>query len=1253
MRQAVAIALVAGLCLLIGLTVFLGTEKPNTSGTKGVMIEVDKGVVSLENGEESLELKAGDIGHVTSNKQLVKIRETDNGKLAGEIESGTKIFPLASDQTIASATIQDYWITGYVKSEDGKPILQSQVSLVYYVDMSKEEFQQIKESIKSDTSTLEKYITSKFSDRYQKIEKSQSATSNSDGYYTLSISKPGLYSLQSIPPDSYLVAHSAVWVNEASSSIDCDFTHIDAPYVFQGKVINKQTKESVQGAEVKLSKNYYHTNAYHANQREEQDITDAEGRFAVRRLAKGMFWLDVRAEGYVDYKPHRFHVSEDPLAEIDIDVHFDSSKEHVIEIEPGYAVKIMVFDSSTQPVSQADVSIMSNKRGFSRINKKTNDHGICLINNIPKGEAIASAKKEPYGETLSEVFEPGDQDDPPAVEIILDEAASISGRVSYENGEPVTKRYVNSQNITPNDTLGGSAQSTYSSTQTDEYGNYTLNHLGEGKYKLSVQVADEGGGFGNEAEKIVSLSAGEDKSGIDFVLKEIETNEEVKGKVVNENDEPMEGIRVFVSVSFAKDQTSEVGKMGSDNTDENGEFFIKNLAKGNSIYVIVDANGYEKYSERKNMDGKYLTIQMKPTGEIKGIVIAKDSQQPIAGSEVVFEDIYGTVRRTTTDEQGRFGYDNLDHGVYEISAKAENFARSDLRKIEVKSGKAGEDIVFELEAGHEIAGTILGPKGNPISGAQLGLLSKMKNPNSRRLGVLEPVIYEGAVQSDTQGHFTIINIASAGDMLMISHPDYAPQQFSIKPEMFGRNDITIQMTHGGGIEGKVVGNDGIPLNGETILAINYPENLYCYQTKTNEQGEYRIENMPNTVFTVMCGDGDPGNSGRNSNVKRAFITTGKMARVDFGTGEGAVIYGTVYKDGAPLPNAKIVMNPSGVGSEVFNLKMYSDANGQYRFEGVPEGRFTLVFSSKDESFLYFGNADGIGSVTITPENDEYQVDLYAQVYEMKGTVTDAETSEPLSDVEIKSVISNERGPDLKVFMSQAVTNNSGNYTMHLRETGPYDFAANKEGYKSHYFHLDVELNQESPSIKDFVMEKGDITLEANLFSENGPFVKENLSFMVSRNGLIQPMAHEPVEGRPGVYLLHGFSEGVLDLGVQAMDAGRLFIAVHNNLRLKSGERGAAFLNMREVGLYIFQLLPSDGSMLNGPYQLTIPQMPELPEFPMPKRINLNNIETVLPPDLPVQIKIPGYKTAEFIPEQLSSTSPGSNAFLIKLPLEKE
>ena len=146
----------------------------------------------------------------------------------------------------------------------------------------------------------------------------------------------------------------------------------------------------------------------------------------------------------------------------------------------------------------------------------------------------------------------------------------------------------------------------------------------------------------------------------------------------------------------------------------------KSDGRGQGIYVLermepgrpsvqVVARGFRRFKDYVDPDADGVhRIELEPGLVIAGVV-ADESGQPIAGAVLTAEgpQLPSPDPEVTTDRSGRFKFDILSEGDYEITASAKGYVES----VHADLPAGGDDVAIELAAAAGISGRVVAAAG--------------------------------------------------------------------------------------------------------------------------------------------------------------------------------------------------------------------------------------------------------------------------------------------------------------------------------------------------------------------------------------------------------------------------------------------------------------------------------------------------------------------------------------------------------------
>jgi protocatechuate 3,4-dioxygenase beta subunit len=159
---------------------------------------------------------------------------------------------------------------------------------------------------------------------------------------------------------------------------------------------------------------------------------------------------------------------------------------------------------------------------------------------------------------------------------------------------------------------------------------------------------------------------------------------------------------------------------------------------------------------------------------IMGRVVDADSNQPIAGARVmllpaeqVFPPEATSPRETVTDTRGRFVFDAVAPGRYQINAQMFGFAPlADPPTLDITDAQAFRGVELMLKKGGEIFGRIVDASGAPLPSITVSVLTHAAGTPTR--GITAQM-----AQTNDLGEFRLAGLAD-GDYVVIAAPPPSP-----------------------------------------------------------------------------------------------------------------------------------------------------------------------------------------------------------------------------------------------------------------------------------------------------------------------------------------------------------------------------------------------------------------------------------------------------------------------------------------------
>lgn len=365
----------------------------------------------------------------------------------------------------------------------------------------------------------------------------------------------------------------------------------------------------------------------------------------------------------------------------------------------------------------------------------------------------------------------------------------------------------------------------------------------------------------------------------------------------------------------------------STSTDENGEYEIDEIPEGSYTvtFTLQDYIPVELYAEitggeTTTLDATLQEDQQPVYGSIKGRVV--DPQyNGISGATVSYEFQGQAGSSTTTDSNGFFTFQNLDPGVYTVSASKDGYdgMSSDVNVT------AGEQVEVEITLTPvvtptgSIAGTVKDGDGNVLSGVTVsagGTTTTTDSQGQYTISDLDP------------GSYTV-NFTKDGYNSVVLYADVVSGSTTTLNATLEKEDEPTT----GMIEGKVIDMNG---DGIANASVSFARRIGTSSTTTTDsKGNFSFQDVTPGDYRVTAS-------------KTGYITN----YVDITVNAGQTSTCQIVLPGEPTPTGSIegtVTDTDGnpLQGVLVNAGSYStttDVNGDYALSDVDTGTYTVTFS---------------------------------------------------------------------------------------------------------------------------------------------------------------------------------------------------------------------------------------------------------------------------------------------------------------------
>jgi protocatechuate 3,4-dioxygenase beta subunit len=430
-----------------------------------------------------------------------------------------------------------------------------------------------------------------------------------------------------------------------------------------------------------------------------------------------------------------------------------------------------------------------------------------------------------------------------------------------------------------------------------------------------------------------------------------------------------------------------------------------------------------------------------------------DSDAPFARMSV---ERAGPDAPEVTDAQGRFSFEHLEPGRFDLQASARGFAPTVVRGIDLAATGAGAGDpaggpggrrgpvnlgTVALAPGVTLEGVVVDPQSRPIAGARVSTYSTARISLFQRSARDDDEILTAA-----DGSFSIPDLRAGEKVgLTASKKGYKPARFD-QLEVPGSEPLRITLTPGVRIAGRVLTEAGDPVAAVRITVSRVGGNQLAIGAsmlsgfaRSEEDGAFVFEGIePGKVRLTANAQGF-----RKKESADLDLVAGRDVE-DFNLvlERGAALVGRVVgADGAPVAGASVQLIEGSSRSAMVGYRFggsgaTTDGDGNYRLEGLDEGSQSFAAQAEDYE-------RAVKDLEI--RSGENRLDFRLEPgFDVGGRVVDA-GGQPVAGARVQ--MSAPGAPSFPFGRNEdARSAADGSFRVRGVAAGVYDVQADKEGY---------------------------------------------------------------------------------------------------------------------------------------------------------------------------------------------------------------
>ncbi len=431
-------------------------------------------------------------------------------------------------------------------------------------------------------------------------------------------------------------------------------------------------------------------------------LSDAQGQFSLSGLEAGQRLIVARRFDFAESEP--FIATVEPESDL---------TEVVLVLRRGGRILGKVFDSKGEPATGSTIQVQSSADPLNQQFAKSDSRGEFVVAHLPAGDwnvihlprQSGNLRRDDAEADLMSLLSDMQMSSARVVdgedaEVVLGappkDPVTLFGEVRHA-GAPVAGAFV----TLVADGSGGMEAMKFVRSGAD--GRYSTELRQPGRYLLTVQKLGSEGEQQTVSRSVEVPQAREHRFDIDL------PGGGIRGRVLDPDGAPAAKTRVTLFVDGPVSTSSMFGDQYSEiTTDADGRYSLEwlrpgayTVAAGGAPFGGMFGEGSAR-SGRQMKDGVVVRenafvdgvdFKLRKPGKLTGVVRAADGA-PAGGATVFLRDERGrSLERFSmivTDAAGKFVYDGLEPGAYNVIARTAGEASADSAPVRVRDGEVGE-----------------------------------------------------------------------------------------------------------------------------------------------------------------------------------------------------------------------------------------------------------------------------------------------------------------------------------------------------------------------------------------------------------------------------------------------------------------------------------------------------------------------------------------------------------------------------------
>ena len=436
---------------------------------------------------------------------------------------------------------------------------------------------------------------------------------------------------------------------------------------------------------------------------------------------------------------------------------------------------------------------------------------------------------------------------------------------------------------------------------TDQAGQFKVDNVQPGEYEVRLERSGYASDAKTKRDKTIKLIAGQDTK--DLVFQMLPTAV-ILGKIVDLEGDPLPNVDVMAIASTGRVATESAGALARGATNDLGEYRIADLSPGKYIVQAAPRKTQVLTTNEKSTTNNRLvyvntyfpgTLDKRQAATVEvsagGTAIANFGVQTshayrVSGTvmgitsgvaQLMLVATNGQTENQNLAEGRKFDFANVLPGTYHVQVIMLSFANGQtpslkMRQIHTPIEVDGSDLVglqLQLDAGGDVSGRFRlegdeKMKWSELSVALVPVPEADEEPEGSLLAFASPS------QALEDGSFEIKDAPGGNFQLAVIANSDKFRDYYTKSVLLGGREVVdtgfavtagalldvVVSAKGAGVEGTVVGNEGKPAAGASVMTVPGSGKLgrpdaYQY-ARTDESGHFVLRGMNPGEFMVLA-----------------------------------------------------------------------------------------------------------------------------------------------------------------------------------------------------------------------------------------------------------------------------------------------------------------------------------------------------------------------------------------------------------------